>query len=106
MANPIPVSEVVRYVKRHLDDDPVLQQVAVIGEISNFKRYASGHCYFTLKDDTSRMKAVMFSRDAKLLQCLLADLPGRLGLIDREAVKFLYAHYFNASAPPVISANS
>ena len=68
MANPIPVSEVVRYVKRHLDDDPVLQQVAVIGEISNFKRYSSGHCYFTLKDDASRMKAVMFSRDAKLLQ--------------------------------------
>lgn len=64
MANPIQVSEVVRYVKRQLDDDPILQQLAVIGEISNFKRYASGHCYFTLKDESSRMKAVMFSRDA------------------------------------------
>lgn len=67
MANPIQVSEVVRYVKRQLDGDPVLQQVAVIGEISNFKRYASGHCYFTLKDESSRMKAVMFSRDARTL---------------------------------------
>ncbi|MCT4795565.1 exodeoxyribonuclease VII large subunit [Exiguobacterium alkaliphilum] len=67
MANPLPVSEVVRYVKRQLDGDPVLQQVAVIGEISNFKRYASGHCYFTLKDESSRMKAVMFARDAKTL---------------------------------------
>ncbi|MDE0564273.1 exodeoxyribonuclease VII large subunit [Exiguobacterium sp. B2(2022)] len=68
MANPLPVSEVVRYVKRQLDDDVLLRQVAVIGEISNFKRYSSGHCYFTLKDDASRMKAVMFSRDAKQLQ--------------------------------------
>ncbi|WP_114165994.1 exodeoxyribonuclease VII large subunit [Exiguobacterium sp. TNDT2] len=68
MANPIQVSEVVRYVKRQLDGDPVLQQVAVIGEISNFKRYASGHCYFTLKDESSRMKAVMFSRDARTLK--------------------------------------
>ncbi|MCC5893204.1 exodeoxyribonuclease VII large subunit [Exiguobacterium sp.] len=67
MANPLPVSEVVRYVKRQLDGDPVLQQVAVIGEISNFKRYASGHCYFTLKDESSRMKAIMFSRDARTL---------------------------------------
>lgn len=67
MANPLPVSEVVRYVKRQLDGDSVLQQVAVIGEISNFKRYASGHCYFTLKDESSRMKAVMFARDAKTL---------------------------------------
>ncbi|WP_214798460.1 exodeoxyribonuclease VII large subunit [Exiguobacterium sp. s50] len=67
MANPIQVSEVVRYVKRQLDDDPILQQLAVIGEISNFKRYASGHCYFTLKDESSRMKAVMFSRDARTL---------------------------------------
>lgn len=67
MANPLPVSEVVRYVKRQLDGDPVLQQVAVIGEISNFKRYASGHCYFTLKDESSRMKAIMFARDARTL---------------------------------------
>lgn len=67
MANPIGVSEVVRYVKRQLDDDPILQQIAVIGEISNFKRYASGHCYFTLKDESSRMKAIMFSRDARTL---------------------------------------
>ncbi len=67
MANPIQVSEVVHYVKRQLDDDPILQQLAVIGEISNFKRYASGHCYFTLKDESSRMKAVMFSRDARTL---------------------------------------
>ncbi|TCI57032.1 exodeoxyribonuclease VII large subunit [Exiguobacterium sp. SH5S13] len=67
MANPIQVSEVVRYVKRQLDDDPILQQIAVVGEISNFKRYASGHCYFTLKDEASRMKAVMFSRDARTL---------------------------------------
>lgn len=67
MAEPIQVSEVVRYVKRQLDGDPVLQQIAVIGEISNFKRYASGHCYFTLKDESSRMKAVMFARDARTL---------------------------------------
>lgn len=67
MAEPIQVSEVVRYVKQQLDQDAILQQIAIIGEISNFKRYASGHCYFTLKDEVSRMKAVMFARDANRL---------------------------------------
>ena len=47
------VSEINKYIKGILDADYELKNVQVQGEISNFKRYASGHCYFTLKDGGS-----------------------------------------------------
>ena len=47
------VTEINKYIKGVLDADYVLQNVQVQGEISNFKRYGSGHCYFTLKDGGS-----------------------------------------------------
>lgn len=50
MATIYSVSEINKYIKGILDADYELQNVQVQGEISNFKRYASGHCYFTLKD--------------------------------------------------------
>lgn len=65
--SPLSVSAVVRYIKNQLDRDDALQQLVVSGEISNFKRYGQGHCYFTLKDETSRMKAVMFARETAQL---------------------------------------
>jgi len=58
------VSELVGYIKRQLEDDLLLSKIQVTGEVSNFKRHSSGHLYFTLKDSNSRMKAVMFARDA------------------------------------------
>ncbi|WP_404292292.1 exodeoxyribonuclease VII large subunit [Cytobacillus kochii] len=56
------VYALTKYIKRKFDRDPHLQQVMVKGEISNFKRHSSGHMYFTLKDEKSRILAVMFSR--------------------------------------------
>ena len=53
MATIYSVSEINKYIKGILDADYELQNVQVQGEISNFKRYASGHCYFTLKDGGS-----------------------------------------------------
>ena len=73
MTNPLQVSELVQYVKRELENDSLLQQVQVVGEVSNFKRHSSGHLYFTLKDEQSRMKAVMFARDASRVKADIRD---------------------------------
>ena len=51
-----------------MDSDPLLRQVAVRGEISNYKLYPSGHHYFTLKDEASALKCVMFKGNALRLR--------------------------------------
>lgn len=58
------VSRINRYIKYRLDNDENLQKVYLKGEISNFKNHTSGHFYFTLKDETSRIPAVMFRTSA------------------------------------------
>ena len=55
------VSELVRSIKSVLDQHPSLQNVKVVGEISNLTKHRSGHWYFSLKDDKSRINCVMFS---------------------------------------------
>src|SRR5690606_22924762 len=55
------VKALTKYIKRKFDVDPHLSNVYVKGEISNFKRHSSGHLYFTLKDESARIMAVMFS---------------------------------------------
>lgn len=54
------VKSLTKYIKRKFDADPYLKDVAVKGEISNFKHHSSGHMYFTLKDESARILAVMF----------------------------------------------
>ena len=61
------VSRVNNYIKRLLDSKPVLNDLWVKGEISNFKRHSSGHIYLTLKDEHSVLKAVMFRSAASTL---------------------------------------
>lgn len=58
------VSDLNEYVRRTLAADPTLRSVRLRGEISNFKRHSSGHWYFTLKDATCRISAVMFRQNA------------------------------------------
>lgn len=58
------VSEVNQYLKQLLESQSELHHIPVLGEISNFKRYQSGHCYFTLKDEKSALKCVMFKSSA------------------------------------------
>ncbi len=66
-----PVGEVVREVKQLLEG--TFSRLYVSGEISNFKRHASGHCYFVLKDDDAQLRAVIWRATAKRLQVLPRD---------------------------------
>lgn len=68
MAEVISVSELNRYVKRLFDTNDLLFDLALRGEIANFVQNArSGHCYFSLRDEESSVKAVMFRSDARRL---------------------------------------
>lgn len=64
----VSVSQINEYIKGLIDRDAVLGQVAVKGEISNYKVYPSGHHYFTLKDETSSLRCVMFKGNALRLR--------------------------------------
>ena len=61
------VTALNRYLKAKIDADSQLQKIYIMGEISNFKHHSSGHLYFTLKDENSRVNAVMFSSKARKL---------------------------------------
>lgn len=64
----ITISELNHYLKELFDDNMFLRHVYLKGEISNFKAHTRGHLYFTLKDETSRINAVMFSYQANQLK--------------------------------------
>ena len=65
MNNYISVNALTRYIKYKLDNDVNLQEVYLKGEISNFKRHSRGHFYFTIKDEESRISAIMFASSTK-----------------------------------------
>ena len=69
----ITVSQLTRYIKFKIDNDEHLNHVFLKGEISNFKAHTRGHYYFTIKDETSRINAVMFASNASKLKFLPAD---------------------------------
>ena len=58
------INQINEYIRTLMDDDPALANLAVCGEISNYKVYPSGHHYFTLKDENSSLKCVMFRNSA------------------------------------------
>ena len=66
--NVLSISQLNEYIRGRMDADPLLAQVAVRGEISNYKLYPSGHHYFTLKDESSALKCVMFKGNAVRLR--------------------------------------
>lgn len=61
----VTISDLNRYIKAKFDMDTHLNRVYLKGEISNFKHHTRGHFYFTLKDENSRIAAVMFASSAK-----------------------------------------
>ena len=66
--NVISITQLNEYIRGKMDADPLLAQVAVRGEISNYKLYPSGHHYFTLKDESSALRCVMFKGNALRLR--------------------------------------
>lgn len=67
------VGEITRYLKMIMESDPALQQIWVTGEISNLSRPASGHIYFTLKDEFAAMRAVIWKMNAMRLKAALQE---------------------------------
>ena len=66
--NVLSITQLNEYIRGKMDADPLLTQVAVRGEISNYKLYPSGHHYFTLKDEASALRCVMFKGNATRLR--------------------------------------
>lgn len=66
--NVLSITQLNEYIRGRMDSDPLLAQVAVRGEISNYKQYPSGHHYFTLKDEGSALRCVMFKGNAMRLR--------------------------------------
>ena len=62
------ITQLNEYIRGKMDTDPLLTQVAVRGEISNYKLYPSGHHYFTLKDEGSALRCVLFKGNAARLR--------------------------------------
>lgn len=97
MSRPIlSVRDLTLYVKRLLEHDELLRAVWVRGEISNFKWHTSGHIYFTLKDDTTQIKCVMFRSSAARLRFrpengMQVLVGGSVTVYERDGAYQLYA---------------
>ena len=69
----ITISHLNQYIKNYLESDQHLKGIYVVGEISNLKMHYSGHVYLSLKDETSKINAVMFASVASKIKCRLED---------------------------------
>lgn len=90
------VSELNQMVKDVIERDNRLRGCYVAGEISNFKHHSSGHMYFTLKDEKSRLRAVMFAGKTRNLAFLPEDgmrviVAGTISVFDRDGSYQIYA---------------
>ena len=89
------VSALNNYIKRIIDSDIILNNVSIKGEISNFKLHSSGHMYFSLKDDLSKINCVMFKDRAKgvnftIEEGMKVEIKGRVGTYTKEGSYQLY----------------
>ena len=94
--NPITVTELNLYVKNKVAEDEYLNNVYVSGEISNFKHHYSGHMYFTLKDENSLIKCVMFKSYTATLNFVPKDgmkvaVLGTVSVYERDGIYQIYA---------------
>ena len=89
------ISQLNEYIRGKLDNDALLGNVAVRGEISNYKVYPSGHHYFTLRDESSALKGVMFKGRAMRLRFrpdngVKVIAMGKISVYPRDGVYQLY----------------
>ena len=64
----ITVTTLNKYLKNKFDTDQHIQYLCLKGEISNFKAHSTGHLYFSIKDENSKITAIMFNRNASNLK--------------------------------------
>ena len=93
--NPITVSELNQYIKDKIGRDEYLNNVFIKGEISNFKHHYTGHMYFTLKDDKSLIKCIMFKSYTANLNFVPKDglkvmILGTVSVFERDGVYQIY----------------
>ena len=93
---PIGVSELNAYLKFTMENDPNLRMLCVEGEVSNFVRHASGHWYFSLKDQQAAIKTVLFKGYTRNVQFLPKNgdqvlVVGNVGVYPRDGIYQLYA---------------
>ena len=93
--NVLSISQLNEYIRGKLDADALLNGVTVRGEISNYKVYPSGHHYFTLKDESSSLKCVMFKGSAMKLRFrpdngVKVIAMGKISVYPRDGVYQLY----------------
>ena len=92
---PISVTELNRYMKDKVADDEYLKSVFVRGEISNFKHHYTGHMYFSLKDENSLIKCIMFKTSTATLYFVPKDgmkvnVLGSVAVFERDGVYQIY----------------
>lgn len=93
--NILSVTQLNEYIRGKMDADPLLAQVAVRGEVSNYKLYPSGHHYFTLKDESGALRCVMFKGSAARLRFrpengMKIIAMGRVSVFPRDGAYQLY----------------
>lgn len=93
--NPISVTELNLYMKKKIDTDEYLNNIMVKGEISNFKHHYTGHMYFTLKDENSLIKCIMFKSYTSNLKFIPKDgmkviILGTVSVFERDGVYQIY----------------
>ena len=91
----ISVTELNSYIKNKIADDEYLNNVLIKGEISNFKNHYTGHMYFTLKDENSLIKCIMFKSYAQKLDFMPKDgmkvfVLGGVSVFERDGVYQIY----------------
>ena len=89
------ITQINEYIRSKMDGDSLLNNVAVLGEISNYKVYPSGHHYFTLKDEGAALKCVMFKGSAIRLRFrpengMKVIAMGKISVFPRDGAYQLY----------------
>ena len=90
------VSDLNKYIKNKINNDEYLKSVLIKGEISNFKKHYTGHMYFTLKDENSLIKCIMFKTYTQKLNFLPRDgmtviILGNVSVFERDGIYQIYA---------------
>ncbi len=92
----ISVTDLNKYIKNKIAEDEYLSNILIKGEISNFKHHYTGHLYFTLKDENSLIKCIMFKSYAQKLNFEPKDgmkvyILGSVSVFERDGVYQIYA---------------